>query len=162
MTANEAIKNTIDICHEILTSYVADLTDAELMVRPVPEANHIAWMLGHVIASEHEMMTMLGHKMPDLPAGFAEAYTKETSTSNDPAKFHKKDQYLALLAQQREATLAALVATPETDLDKPGPEEMREYAPTIGAALNIVGVHQLMHAGQFTPIRRKLGKPVLF
>ena len=162
MTANQAIKNTIDVCHDVLTSYVNDMTDAELMVRPVPEANHIAWQLGHVIASEHQMMTMLGHEMPDLPTGFAEAYTKETSPSNDPAKFHKKDEYLSLLAQQREATLAILAATPAADLDKPSPEEMREYAPTVSAALNIIGIHEMMHAGQFVPVRRKLGKPVLF
>ena len=58
--------------------------------------------------------------------------------------------------------LAALAATPETDLDQPSPEPMREYAPTIGVVFNLVGMHMMMHAGQFVPVRRKLGKPVLF
>jgi len=60
------------------------------------------------------------------------------------------------------ATLAAIDATPESSLDQPGPESMREYAPTVSAALLILGTHWLMHAGQFVPIRRKLGKPALF
>jgi hypothetical protein len=39
---------------------------------------------------------------------------------------------------------------------------MRQYAPTVGIVLMLLGSHGLMHAGQFVPIRRKLGKPPLF
>ena len=161
MTPKDVIKNTIDTCHEVLTAYLSDLNDADLMIRPVPEANHIAWQLGHLVASEHQMMTDAGYNMPDLPNGFAESYTPETSTSDDAAKFHKKDQYLAWIAQQRTGTRAALEAMPEADLDKPSPEPMREYAPTIGVAFNLVGIHLMMHAAQFVVVRRKLGKPVM-
>ena len=65
--------------------------------------------------------------------------------------------------QMKAASLAAVDATPEADLDKPGPEMIcREYAPTVAAMLMVLGTHWLMHAGQFVPIRRKLGKPPLF
>lgn len=161
MTPKDVIKNSIDVCHEVLTTYVSDLSDADLMVRPVPGANHIAWQLGHLIASEHQMLTDAGCKMPGLRDGLAESYTKETSTSNDPARFHKKEQYLQWLQQQRAATLAALDATPESDLDKATPEPMHEYAATVGVAFNLVGIHEMMHAAQFVAVRRKLGKPVL-
>ena len=35
-----------------VNAYLADLTDAELLVRPVPGINHIAWQWGHLISSE--------------------------------------------------------------------------------------------------------------
>jgi hypothetical protein len=162
MTAKDAIKSTINFCRQVSLGYVDDLTDADLLVRSVPGANHIAWQLGHLIASEQMMMTQLGHKMPELPGGFAESYTSETAKSDDGAKFAKKAQYLDLMEKMRTATLQALDATPEADFDKPGPEPMRTYAPTIAAAFTIIGTHELMHAGQFVPIRRKLGKPALF
>ncbi len=161
MTPKDVIKNTIGMCHEVLTTYLSDLADADLMVRPVPGANHIAWQLGHLIASEHQMLTDAGFKMPDLPEGFAESHTKETSQSNDPGKFHKKEQYLGWMAKQREGTMAALAAAPESDFDKPTPESMRDYAPTVGAMFNVVGIHAMMHAAQFVAVRRKLGKGVL-
>ena len=161
MTTKDAIKNTCDVCHEVLTTYLSDLTDADLLVRSVPEANHSAWQLGHLITAEREMMTTAGYEMPDLPADFAEAYTPETSKSDDAAKFHEKDEYLALLGQQRAATLATLDALPEADLDKPAPESMRSYVQTIGGIFNLIGLHELMHAGQFVAVRRKLGKPIL-
>jgi hypothetical protein len=160
MTAKDAIKNTIETCHGVLTTYLADLTDEELLTRSVPGANHIAWQLGHIVASEHEMMTMAGYQMPALPVDFAECYTPETAKSDDPAKFHRKDDYLSALETQRQGTLAALAAASDADLGKPSPEPMRSYAPTLGAAFNIVGIHEMMHAGQFAVLRRKLDKPI--
>jgi hypothetical protein len=159
MTAKDVIKNTMEMCQMVLKTYIEDLNDADLMIRSVPGANHIAWQLGHLISSEHHMMTGPGYKMPDLPANFAEAYTPETSKSDDPTKFHKKAEYLALIDEQRKATLATLDSLPEADLDKATPEDMQSYVKTIGAIFNLIGMHDLMHAGQFVPVRRKLDKP---
>ena len=86
MTPKDVINNMIGTCHELLTTYLSDFDDAELMVRPVPGANHIAWQLGHLVASEYQMMTDAGFTMPDLPDGFAESYTPETAKSDDSAK----------------------------------------------------------------------------
>lgn len=162
MTSKDAIKTTIDLCHQVLAAYLSDLSDADLMVRPVPEANHIAWQLGHLTASEHKMLTDAGYAMPELPEGLAESHDPEAATSDDPAKFHKKEEYLKWLEEQRAGTLSVLASAPETDFDKQSPEPMREYAPTIGAAFCAVSVHEMMHAAQFVVVRRKLGKPVFF
>jgi uncharacterized damage-inducible protein DinB len=62
----------------------------------------------------------------------------------------------------KEASRKAIDATPESAFDQPGPESMREYAPTVGSVLMILGNHWLMHSGQFVSIRRKLGKKPLF
>jgi hypothetical protein len=69
---------------------------------------------------------------------------------------------LDLAAKAKAASLAALDSIPESKLDDPGPENMREYAPTVAAVLTMVGTHWLMHAGQFVAVRRKLGKAPLF
>lgn len=160
MTAKDVIENGINMGHMVLTTYLSDLDDADLMVRSVPGVNHIAWQLGHLIASENKMMTDVGCRMPDLPDGLAESYTKDTSSSDDAGKFHTKEQYLTWMAEQREGTMAALAATTDEELSKPAPEAMREYAPTVGAVFNMIGIHALMHVGQFVPVRRKQGKPV--
>jgi hypothetical protein len=142
--------------------YVSDLTDAELLVRSVPGSNHIAWQMGHLITATRHMLKSLGHSAPDLPAGFDEAHTPETSGFDDQEKFASKAEYLALADEMKAASLETIDATPESALDQPGPESMRQYAPTIASALMILGNHWLMHSGQFVPIRRKLGKKPLF
>src|SRR5687767_156982 len=106
MNAREAIRNVIRSTDFIVKAYLDDLSDAELLVRPVPGANHIAWQLGHLIASEHEMIeaTHPGSMSP-LPPGFKEKYTAETSKLDDPKAFHTKGEYLKLMDEQRAGTL---------------------------------------------------------
>ena len=162
MNAKDVIRQVAEFSHLVVRYYVDDLSDGDLLVRAVPGANHIAWQLGHMVSGTQQMIVALGHPPPALPEGFAERYTKETAASDDPAQFAGKAECLALADRMKAATLAAIDATPEAALDQPAPEEMREYAPTVAAGLLILGSHWLMHAGQFVPIRRKLGKPALF
>ena len=160
--AKNLLHQSVEMGHMITQYYVQDLTDEELLVRSVPGSNHIAWQLGHMICAVRGMLAALGRETQALPDGFEATYNKETAASDDPATFVAKEQYLALMEQVKADSLAAIDAMPESDLGKPGPEAMREYAPTIGAVLLLLGSHWVMHAGQFVPIRRKLGKPPLF
>ncbi len=161
MTTKDVIRHSLETARTILTTYIGDLSDAELLIRPNDQAHHIAWQLGHLINAEHDMMTSAGYEMPPLPEGLAESCTPEAAASCDPARFFTKEQYQAWLAVQRGATLAALSAASESDLDRAAPEAMRSYVPSVGGVFNMIGLHDLMHAGQFVPVRRKLGKPVL-
>ncbi len=161
MTAKDLLRLMIERAYSLTRSYVEDLTDAELLVRSVPGSNHAAWQLGHMIGGTQRMLAGLGRESPELPDGFAAAHRRETAASNDPAMFATKAQYLALMDQMKAASLSAVNATSESDLDRPGPDAMRAYAPTVGSVLMLLGTHWLMHAGQFVPIRRKLGKPPL-
>jgi len=162
MQAKDAICQQTEFSHLLVRMYLDGLSNADLLVRSVPGTNHIAWQLGHMIVGTKQMLEALGHKAPALPQGFEAAYTKETAACDDPARFATKAEYLALADAMKAATLAAIQATPDSALDQPGPAEMREYAPTVAAALMVAGSHWMMHAGQFVPIRRKLGKPALF
>ena len=162
MTAKDVLKNALKANHEILSRSVSDLSDADLLVRPAPGANHIAWQLGHLIAAESRFLGIVGGKAPPLPEGFAEQHKKTTAASEKTDGFRTKKEYLNLYNQVREATLAALTSLPESDLDKPNPSDMARMAPTIGSFFYLMANHEMMHAGQFSVVRRKLGKPVLF
>jgi hypothetical protein len=143
-------------------AYLADLTDAELLVRPVPGANHIAWQWGHLIASEAYLVGQVSpaFKSP-LPADFAAKFTKDTAQLDDPAAFLNKSDYERLGREMRSATLAALEKLPTADLDKPA-QKVPPLAKTVADVFLLVGGHWLMHAGQWAVIRRKLGRPPLF
>lgn len=162
MDAKAALRQDVEFSSMLAHAYVDDLTDADLFVRSVPGANHIAWQLGHMITGTAQMIAAVGQPAPALPEGFADAHKAETAACDDPARFSTKATYLALMDKMKAASLAAIDATPDSVLDQPGPEAMREYAPTMGAVLGLLGGHWTMHLGQFVPIRRKLGKPALF
>jgi hypothetical protein len=163
MTAKDAIKIALTSTQSLLGNYLADLSDADLLVRPAPTANHIAWQLGHLISAE----IMLGSQVPkavypELPGGFKEQHDKSMAAVDPPKGFGTKAEYLGLFTKVREATLANLARMPEADLDKPTTGRMAPMAPTLGALLLLTASHTLMHAGQFTVVRRQLGKPIVF
>ncbi len=162
MTTKDLLRQLVEFGHQVTQMYVADLNDADLLLRIVPGANHIAWQLGHQVASTSHLLKALGHPGMALPDGFEAAYTAETSKSDKPSDFAPKAKYLALMEQAKAASLAAIDATPDSALDNPAPEPLREYMPTVGFVLSVLGTHWLMHAGQFIPIRRKLGKQAMF
>ena len=98
MNAKDAIRGTMDLSHHVLKAYFDDLSDAELMLRPGPGCNVLAWQLGHLISSEVSLLNQVcPGAAPELPAGFAEQHSKATASSDDASKFGKKQQYLDLL-----------------------------------------------------------------
>ncbi len=163
MNARDAVKSTYALPDQICRAYLDGLTDADLLVRPVPKSNHIAWQLGHLIASEHDFVEGLCPGLaPPLPAGFAAKHKKETAESDNPKDFCTKDEYLKLYDQVRAATLKMVDTVKESDYDKPAPEAFRSYCPTVSSVLLMAPAHWLMHAGQWAIVRRKLGKAPLF
>lgn len=158
MNTREAIKLNMDMANDICMGYLSDLSDQEMMKRPCQGCNHLNWQVGHLVASEHGMMSKQ-FPMPPLPAGFAEKYEKETATVDNPEKFCTKAELLEAAKAQRTGTLAALDKVSDADLDKPSG---LDFAPTIGALLSIQGSHWMMHAGQWAIVRRQLGRKPMF
>ena len=132
------------------------------MRRPADGCNHLAWQLGHLIASEGMLLDSIAPgAAAALPEGFAEKHSKESAGDDNAANFCTKQEYLDLMDKMREATAAALGNMSEDDLDAPAPEQFREIFPTVGTICVLIATHQMMHAGQFVPVRRALGKEVV-
>ncbi|QDV38518.1 DinB family protein [Tautonia plasticadhaerens] len=160
MNATDVIRSTIDMSAMFVDTYLKDLSDADLLIRPVEGMNHIAWQLGHLIGSERHFVELIKPgTSPALPPGFQEAHAKGTHAEDDPSKFYPRERYQELWGAQRRATLALLESLSDEDLDRTD-ETFPSFAPTVGAIMNMVGSHPIMHVGQFVAVRRKLGKPI--
>jgi len=163
MSIAQHIKTSMETPTMVVNGYLADLSDADLLRRPTKGANHIAWQLGHLIVSEHNLIEMVcPGTMPKLPDSFAEKYTNDTAPVDDPAAFHKKDEYLRLMNEQRAGTLAALEKLSDDDLEKPAPEKIQQFGATVGTVFAGQNMHWVMHAGQWVIVRRQLGRKPLF
>jgi hypothetical protein len=149
---------------EMLKRTVEDLSDADLLIRPVPGANHGLWQLGHLAASETFIVnTIKPGVMPELPAGFAERFqNKTTNNVDDPAKLAPKAQIMELLIKARQGTIAFVKTLTEADLDKPSPERFQKMMPKLGNLIEFPAAHLMMHLGQLQVLRRKLNKPIIF
>jgi hypothetical protein len=164
MNGIQAIQAALDGTRRTLKWFVDDMTDADLLVRPVPAANHIAWQIGNVIVGDKYLVAeqLSQTAYPELPAGFMELHGPEGAKKDGPEGFLTKAKYLELFDAVRSATIAAVGKLSDADLDRPTVGKIAAWAPTLGRVLQMVSDHTLMHAGQFSVVRRKLGKPVLF
>jgi hypothetical protein len=143
---------------------LSDLSDAEILIRPVPQANHIAWQIGHLIVRERDLISSqrLGVPYPDLPDGFDFQHSDATAKRDPPSGFLSKAEYLDLFAQNHQVTMATLNGLSEADLDRSVIGDAGMKAPTLGDLFLITPSNIGIHHGQVSILRRKLGKPILF
>jgi uncharacterized damage-inducible protein DinB len=162
MGPKDMIKQTLSMSDFILNNYLKDLEDADLRLKPVEGMHSIALQLGHLIRVEKMIVDMIKPgASPALPEGFAEAHDIKNDALTDTG-FVTKDKYLELYAAQRAATMAVLTEVPDSELDDTRNGTLPQWASTVGAALQVAGLHSLNHSGQFVAVRRMLKKPIAF
>lgn len=162
MDPKDLIRQTLRSSDAFIDLYLNGMDSPDLLVAAVPGMNPIAWQMGHLISVERAILNALEPgASPDLPAGFEEAHGKGKGQEGDPASFAGVAEYRALWQAQRAATMAALDRMTEADLEQPNPvERLRHRATTVGEAFNFLGLHTMLHVGQFVAVRRCLAKPV--
>jgi hypothetical protein len=163
MTPIELCADVLNRNFETLKMTLADFSDADMLVRPCPGANHAAWQIGHLIVAESRMINSLSPgAMPELPAGFADRFNKETAGKDDAGFFPQKAALMDQYAKTRQGTIKWVRGLSPADLETPMTGQMANWVPTQGHLVMMLPGHVLMHLGQFQVIRRKLGKPILF
>lgn len=164
MDFKDAVRTTFETADMLTQAYLADLTPQELLTRTVPDANHVAWQLGHLIASERALVEAgVPGSMPPLPQGFAERHSKDTAGSDNPADFLSKDEYFKLARDVRASTVAVMDKLTAADFDEPvSSGRVPPFVKRVGDAILTTGTHWIMHSGQWVALRRKLGRPRQF
>jgi hypothetical protein len=120
-------------------------------------------MLGHLVVSENQMAGWVKPDgMPTLPAGMAEQYDPKNAASDSKTGWKTKDELLKLMKEQRAGTLHLLAAATDAELAAPGPEFMKGIIKTQAGIFELIAAHWQNHTGQFSVLRRKLGKPIAF
>src|SRR3954451_2199328 len=147
MNGREAIQVALEATKGNLPMYVSDFSDADLLVRPVPGANHAAWQIGNVIGGDIFFLAtdLPGTPYPELPPGFNDLHGGKGAAKDDG--FLTKAEYLALFEKVRSATIAALGKLTDADLDRPATGPGKAYAPTLGRLFIMASNHTLMHTG---------------
>jgi hypothetical protein len=147
----------------MLKQHLADFSDADMFVRPCPGANHAAWQVGQFTAAEVSLVAVVAKGVhPALPEGFAQKFTKDTASIDDPSKFPNKGELLGLMEKLRGATIQWVKGLSDEQLAQPTPEKFHRFAKNVGDMALMQAMHVTMHIGQIQVIRRKLGKPILF
>ena len=162
MSVKDAIRQTLDMSQNILSKYISDLDDDAIRLRPMEGINPIAWQLGHLLSFERSMVEGIKPgSSPALPEGFDDNHSTDAAKAKRDSGYRTLSEYQAMMQAQRTATKQVLDGLSEQELEAPAPERFRSFTATVKDGLNMVGIHDLMHSGQFVIVRRKLNKPVV-
>jgi hypothetical protein len=163
MTPIELMADNLVRLYGMMEWTLADFSDADMLVRPVPAANHALWQIGHLVLETAEWAAVVpGVKVPEVPADWKDKFGKGASKSDNAKAFPAKAEVMKVFAAVNSALAEGVRRLSPEDLNKPGPEQFKAFAPTVGHLIEMTGAHYMMHVGQFQVIRRKLEKPVLF
>jgi DinB superfamily len=162
MTPIELMAETVMGNLGMLKMTLSDLSDADLMTRPTPNANHAIWQLGHLAGSYSFLLgAASGGRIPAVPVALEGKFGKEAAKIDDPASFAKRSEIMDYLDKVNVAAAQWIKTLKPEDLTKPSPV-FPEMLPTVGNLVMLIPSHLMMHTGQFQVLRRKLGKPILF
>lgn len=160
-TAIDVLVNSLAGSRELVLGYSQDLTPAEYLHRPTPASNCVAWLLGHLILTDRRVMSLAMEvtNLPPLPEGFDKRFSRDPGCPQ-ATDFGDISGLLPLFKQTRDLLIATLQSIDPAVLEKPLGITHARFNTRWGA-VNFMGLHSAMHAGQITIIRRSLGKPPL-
>ena len=161
MAMADLFSNNILQTKGMIDAALGDFTEADMMARPAKTANHAIWQLGHLANSIRGMVTACEpaavFPYDDDPAASARA----KAGFDDETFFPKKAELIGRFDQAMETAAAWVGRLRDADFEKPTPEGLRKFAPTLGSIATLLSAHAMMHLGQFQVSRRALGKPHL-
>lgn len=139
---------------------LADFSDADMMFRPAPTANHAIWQIGHLANSVRGMVTGCD---PGVAFPFEDdpRFGKSKAPIDDASFFPTKAELLSRWDRAMDFAAAWVAKLGDADFAKPTPEKLQKFAPTVGSVAILLASHPFMHLGQFQVTRRALGKPHL-
>jgi len=162
-TPKDLLRDAFERVHETLPEAVADLSVEELLWRPDPDANSVAWLVWHLTRVQDDHLAGVGEvEQVWTTAGWADRfglpYPDEAlgygQSSEDVGAFVLPDA--RLLTGYHEA-VHALTLRVVDELDEAGLERVvdRRWDPPVTAAVRLVSVvnDTMQHVGQAAYVR---------
>ena len=101
MNAIESLVRSQNGALEMMKMTLADFTEAEMLTRTCPGANHPLWQVGHLCVAETNIINgVKPGAMPELPAGFADKFAnKKTITLMIPSCSRRSSRWWICLSR---------------------------------------------------------------
>ena len=159
MNFKDAVRTQFTVADFMVDKYLADLTQSELLTRPAPDANHIAWQLGHLISAETRLIEAAAPgSMPACPTVFTKGIPKIRPRAITRPIFSLRKSTSSLPNPCGQRRSKRLDAQSESDLDRPVTGRLPPWIKCAGDCFVTAAGHWVLHAGQWVVLRRKLGR----
>lgn len=136
---------------------IDSLTDEQLMARAGGAGNHAAWVMGHVAASNDQIVAAMSGRPAVLPESFHKTFSGGSKPSNNRSDYPSRAELKAALKKVRQHTIKWVQSLDEETALAPAPEPLRPFAPDAITTPFTIVAHDLYHLGQVASVRASLG-----
>lgn len=140
-----------------LLGMLEDVPEHQWVHQPIPHANHAAWIAGHLAHTDHYFLTAVAGQPASIPAEWDELFGMGSAPTADAARYPSPTELRDYLGSLRQTLQAWFAGLDERDANASLPEELRMFAPTVGALTHSLAWHEGLHTGQLTVVRKSLG-----
>lgn len=125
-------------------------------------ANHPAWVLGHLSVYPDRLLPLLGHAglAKPIEGSYEALFDHKSECRDDPAGaiYPSMQTLLDRYMARHEVIIGALPETADEVFERPNTYAMQDRFPTVGhlATFMLVG-HPMLHLGQLSTWRRCMG-----
>jgi uncharacterized damage-inducible protein DinB len=152
-TRAETLAEYYGLTYRVIGRQLEGVTHEESLVQPPFRGNCLNWVLGHILVSREEALTILGEDLP-WDESVASRYRRNSDPITSAEQALPLSQLLALLDESQSRILAGLARL------SPERIEAREGDDTdsIGERLTFANWHETYHVGQLELLRQVAGK----
>ena len=147
----------LNASHECLLGQASDLDGDHLVHQLFEGANHCLWVLGHTAVTDNMLVGQIDESGKVELEGYWEKFGMGSTPVADAAQYPTKAELLEVMAERRRTLLALVDGLDDAGLGRATTGPVKDFAPTIGELVRMIGWHEVMHAGQLSMVRRSLG-----
>ena len=140
-----------EVDHDVLKKTLDGLSHGDSLVQPQAAGNCLNWVLGHIVATRSQILTMLGEE-PLWSKDQSAPYDRGSAPITDAVQARPLEELAAALDRSQERLRAGLARVSAETLASPAGDG------TFGDTLAFFHFHEAYHAGQVALLRRMAGK----
>ncbi|RMF79602.1 MAG: DinB family protein [Planctomycetota bacterium] len=127
--------------------------------QPVPGANHLMWVLGHLATTDDYFLSKLSGRPQKFDEEWLAKFWMGSTPRADVADYPPYQQLVDIAKERRAALTDYLRSLSDEQLAAAMPEGIASFAPSVAALPACLAAHEGLHSGQLTVQRKSLGIP---
>jgi hypothetical protein len=159
MESMDLIRSALHMTDQGIAALVADLRDKPLIRPTANGGNHPLWIMGHLAYIEGSLSKIL-FDQPNPVEHWAPLFATGTQPSDDAGIYPPFDEVISTFHRLRAQTIQRLDEIGPAGLNaapRHVPPGFEESMTTVGQALLLTALHQMVHYGQLADARRAAG-----
>lgn len=159
----QAAVERIQFARNYTSQFLDDLTDAEWFWTPPGFVSHIAWQVAHIASSQYGLcLFRLRGRTPEDEKLIPQDFWDKFKIGSTPVAGAENNPSVAVIRQVFEKmhsqVLTELAAKTDDEVDIPLEKPHPAFATVLGG-IEYSPMHEMIHVGQITFLRRMMGKP---